>query len=41
MVAQHKLEEMEKYIGAVFQNISDSAESEEVYSKEKMRKITQ
>jgi hypothetical protein len=40
-LAQQKVEEMEKHIGAVFQTIPDNAGSEEVSSEEKMKKIAQ
>jgi hypothetical protein len=32
---------MEKYIGTLFQTIMDNTQSEELYSKYKIRKITQ
>jgi hypothetical protein len=40
-IVQQKVEEMEKHISEVFQTIPDNAESEEVSSEEKMRKIAQ
>jgi hypothetical protein len=38
-IAQQKVEEMEKYIGAVFQTIPDNTYSKGVSTEEKMRKI--
>jgi hypothetical protein len=40
-LVEHKVEEMEKHIGTVFQTIPDNARLEEVSSKEKMKKIAQ
>jgi hypothetical protein len=38
-IVQQKLYEMEKQINVIFQAISDSAESKEASSEEKIRKI--
>jgi hypothetical protein len=40
-IAQKKVEDMEKYIGAVFRTIPNNVESDEVSSEEKMRKLVQ